>query len=92
MRRGHEIGTDDHQVDALSSSTVGNTVTFSISGDSTVTNSGWTSITIPKSTGGTVTLNRSAATYTNLSTTGGLWLWTGQSTYTVASGTVTITI
>ena len=85
-------GTDDHQVDALYNSTVGNTVTFSISGDSTVTNSGWTSISIPKSTGGTVTLNRSAATYTNPSTTGGSWVWTGQSGYSVASGTVTITI
>lgn len=79
-------GTDDHQVDALYNSTVGNTVTFSISGDSTVTNSGWTSISIPTSTG-SVTLNRSAASYTS-----GSWVWNGQTGYTVASGTVTITI
>jgi hypothetical protein len=85
-------GTDDHQVDAVSINTTTDILTFEISGDSTVTNSGWTSISVPKSTGGTVTLNRSAATYTNLATTGGRWTWSSQSGYSIASGTVTITI
>ena len=83
-------GTNDHQVDELYSNTASQVI-FKISGDSTVTNSGWTSIDVPKATGGTETLNRSAATYTNIATTGGQWIWSSQS-FTVASGTVTITI
>lgn len=83
-------GTNDHQVDELYSS-ITLQVIFKISGDSTVTNSGWTSIDVPKSTGGTETLNRSDATYTNIATTGGQWIWSSQS-FSVSSGTVTITI
>ena len=81
-------GTDDHQVDGLIG-TSSNT-TFEISGDSTVTNSGWTSITF-QTPGSTRTLNRADATYTNLSTTGGRWVWSTAST-DIDDGTVTITI
>lgn len=81
-------GTDDHQVDGLIG-TSSNT-TFEISGDSTVTNSGWTSIQF-QTTGGTRTLNRADATYTNLATTGGRWVWSTAST-DIDDGTVTITI
>lgn len=79
-------GTDDHQVDELYRSYGQNRIYFKISGDSTVTNSGWTSITIP-SVG---TLSRSSASFIS-GTNAGTWYWTSQTT-NPGSGTVTITI
>ena len=79
-------GTNTHQVDQLSSSS--SATTFEITGSATVTNDTWTSITFQTS-GGSQTLNRSAATYTNLSTTGGRWVW-GSGYTNIANGTVTL--
>ena len=81
-------GTDTHQVDSLFKDTTSNTLTFAISGTATVTNSIWTSITVPIS-GTTTTLNRADASYTNVGGTGGQWVWFSF-TSTLASGTVTL--
>lgn len=81
-------GTNTHRVDSLFKTSTSNTLTFAISGTTTVTNDTWTSITVPIS-GGTTTLNRSAASYTNLGGTGGQWIWSSF-TSTMANGTVTL--
>ena len=78
--------TNAHQVDECYLHSGQNRFYFKISGDSTVTNSGWTSITIPN----VGTLNRSSASFVS-GTNAGTWYWTSQTT-APTSGTVTITI
>jgi len=86
-------GTDDHQVDELYHNYSAEEVYFAISGDSAVSNSGWTSITYESPGSTTTTLNRADASYTNIGTNSARWTWSSiTSSDTVSTGDVTITI
>ena len=83
-------GENTHQVNALIYHRLSEISTFSISGTATVSNSVWTSITYA-SGGGTTTLYRADATFTQGLATSGTWTWTeANGAAMMSNGTVTL--
>ena len=83
-------GENTHQVDELTFDRFADISRFSISGTATVSNSVWTSITYA-SAGGTTTLYRADATFTQGLATSGTWRWTeADGAAMTSNGTVTL--
>ena len=83
-------GENTHQVDDLIYDRLSKISIFSISGTATVSNSVWTSITYA-SAGGTTTLYRADATFTQGLATSGTWRWTeADGAAMTSNGTVTL--